>query len=351
MLPPLKSLILKWGLLAQWLYWAKYLQAILACPAIFLPGRGLFSFLLSGYGQFMLPASFLPLHGYWSLHFDLCPSYFHTCSSILFQIIPALFIFSAFTAFLLEGKKRFYLLLNFLSLPGKLIIQHIPEHPVSIILYTFPKMQALAHCFHINIFYRDYIVLVCDPAAQFMQIILSLVSLFFMASGNFLFLPHINLRLSFTHLDSLRLLPCQPFFIFSEEPCFFKLDLFWKHCHPLHRIINPQYFCIAVILYLLLGFRSCILHTAGLQNTFQMTPYWLSLISDDSFLQAPCVFSWRFILISEAGSGYLLPEYFRWPHLLCSCFGMMFWLETRKSNLRITEKVLICFLQMKLNIC
>ena len=35
MLPPLKSLILKWGLLAQWLYWAKYLQAILACPAIF----------------------------------------------------------------------------------------------------------------------------------------------------------------------------------------------------------------------------------------------------------------------------------------------------------------------------
>ena len=40
MLPPLKSLILKWGLLAQWLYWAKYLQAILACPAILLPGHG-----------------------------------------------------------------------------------------------------------------------------------------------------------------------------------------------------------------------------------------------------------------------------------------------------------------------
>ena len=52
-------------------------------------------------------------------------------------------------------------------------------------------MQALAHCFHINIFYRDYIVLVCNPAAQFMQIILSLVSYFFMAPGNFLFLPHI----------------------------------------------------------------------------------------------------------------------------------------------------------------
>ena len=40
MLPPLKSLILKWGLLAQWIYWAKYLQAILACPAILLPGHG-----------------------------------------------------------------------------------------------------------------------------------------------------------------------------------------------------------------------------------------------------------------------------------------------------------------------
>ena len=40
MLPPLKSLILKWGLLAQWLYWAKYLQAILACSAILLHGHG-----------------------------------------------------------------------------------------------------------------------------------------------------------------------------------------------------------------------------------------------------------------------------------------------------------------------
>ena len=42
MLPPLKSQILKWALLAQWLYWAKYLQAILACPAILLPGYGHF---------------------------------------------------------------------------------------------------------------------------------------------------------------------------------------------------------------------------------------------------------------------------------------------------------------------
>ena len=94
MLPPLKSLILKWGLLAQWLYWAKYLQAILACPAILLPGYGIRAYFLiislSGYGQFMLSTSFLPLHGCWSLHYDLCPSYFHTHSDRLFRIISTL---------------------------------------------------------------------------------------------------------------------------------------------------------------------------------------------------------------------------------------------------------------------
>ena len=84
MLPLLKSLILKWGLLAQWFYWAKYLQAILARPAILLPGHGhFFIFLLSGYGQFMLSTSFSPLRGCWLLHYDLCPSYFHTHSDRL----------------------------------------------------------------------------------------------------------------------------------------------------------------------------------------------------------------------------------------------------------------------------
>ncbi len=38
----------------------------------------------------MLSASFLPLHGCWSLHCDLCPSHFHTHSDRLFQIISAL---------------------------------------------------------------------------------------------------------------------------------------------------------------------------------------------------------------------------------------------------------------------
>ena len=45
---------------------------------------------LSGYGQFMLSTSFLPLHGCWSLHYDLCPSYFHTHSDRLFRIISTL---------------------------------------------------------------------------------------------------------------------------------------------------------------------------------------------------------------------------------------------------------------------
>jgi hypothetical protein len=85
-------------------------------------------------------------------------------------------------------------------------------------------MQAPAHCFHINIFYRDYIVLVCDPAAQFMQIIFSLVSYFFMAPGNFLFLPHIIAAFFYTSRQ-FTLLSRQPFFISSEESCFFKLNL------------------------------------------------------------------------------------------------------------------------------
>ena len=57
--------------------------------------------------------------------------------------------------------------------------------------------------------------------------------------------------------------------------------------------------------------HNCILHTADLQNTFRMAPYGLSLISGGSFLQAPCVFSWRSILILEAGSGCLPAEYSR----------------------------------------
>ena len=74
-------------------------------PRFFLPDTGVFSYLLSGYGQFILPASFLPLHGYWSLHFHLCPSHFHTCSGILFQIIPALFLsFRIYCIFCLKGK-------------------------------------------------------------------------------------------------------------------------------------------------------------------------------------------------------------------------------------------------------
>ena len=60
MLPPLKSQILKWGLLLS--------QVSTSYPRVsrdfFCPDTGVFSYLLSGYGQFILPASFLPLHGY-----------------------------------------------------------------------------------------------------------------------------------------------------------------------------------------------------------------------------------------------------------------------------------------------
>ena len=82
----------------------------------FCPDTGVFSYLLSGYGQFILPASFLPLHGYWSLHFDLCPSHFHTCSGILFRIIPALFLsFRIYCIFCLKGKSGLSLLISFPS--------------------------------------------------------------------------------------------------------------------------------------------------------------------------------------------------------------------------------------------
>ena len=121
MLPPLKSQILKWGLLAQWLYWAKYLQAILACPAILLPGYGIFLIIsLSGYGQFMLSTSFLLLHVCWLPHYDLCPSYFHTHSDRLFRIISALSLFLPHLQHFFTSKERNGLPLpfSFLSMPA-----------------------------------------------------------------------------------------------------------------------------------------------------------------------------------------------------------------------------------------
>ena len=82
MLPPLKSLILKWGASCSM---ALLSQVSTSYPRVprdsFARTRACFLIIqLSGYGQFMLSTSFLPLHGCWSLHYDLCPSYFHTHS-------------------------------------------------------------------------------------------------------------------------------------------------------------------------------------------------------------------------------------------------------------------------------
>ena len=117
MLPPLKSLILKLGLLVQCLYWTKYLQAIFACPAILLPGHG-HIFLLSGYGQFMLSTSFLPLHGCWLLHYDLYPFHFHTHSDRLFRIISVLSLsFHIYSIFYWKERNGLPLPFSFLSMP------------------------------------------------------------------------------------------------------------------------------------------------------------------------------------------------------------------------------------------
>ena len=47
-------------------------------------------FILSGYRQFILSTSFLPLHGCWLLHYNLYPFHFHTHSDRLFRIISVL---------------------------------------------------------------------------------------------------------------------------------------------------------------------------------------------------------------------------------------------------------------------
>ena len=64
---------------------------------------------LSGYPQFMLSTSSLPLHGCWSLHYDLCPSHFHTHSDTLFRIISALSLsFHIYSIFYWKEKTCFF---------------------------------------------------------------------------------------------------------------------------------------------------------------------------------------------------------------------------------------------------
>lgn len=220
----------------------------------FCPDTGVFSYLLSGYGQFILPASFLPLHGYWSLHFDLCPSHFHTCSGILFRIIPALFLsFRIYCIFCLKGKSGLSLLISFPSrqaynpaYSGTSRI-HYPVHffqnagtgPLLSYQYLLPRLYrtGLWSCGSV---YAD------NPFSGFV---------FFHGTWQLSFSAAHNCGFLYTSRQ-FTLLPCQPFFISSEESCFFKFNLFWKHCHPLHRIINPQYFGIAVIFICCLVFAA-----------------------------------------------------------------------------------------------
>ena len=295
----------------------------------FCPDTGVFSYLLSGYGQFILPASFLPLHGYWSLHFDLCPSHFHTCSGILFRIIPALFLsFRIYCIFCLKGKSGLSLLISFPSrqaynpaYSGTSRI-HYPVHffqnagtgPLLSYQYLLPRLYrtGLWSCGSV---YADNLF----SGFVFFH---GTWQLSFSAAHNCGFLLHIStvyaaLSPAFFHFFwRILLFQAQSLMKTLPSPASHNQSPVFWHCCNLH---------------LLLGFRSCILHTADLQNTFRTAPYWLSLISGSSFLQAPCVFSWRSILIWEAGSAYLLPEYFRWLHLLCSCF----WSDVLTWNVEI----------------
>ena len=74
-------------------------------------------FLLSGYGQFMLSTSFLPLHGCWLLY-DLYPSHFHTRSDRLFRIILVLSLsFHIYSIFYWKERNDLPLPFSFLSMP------------------------------------------------------------------------------------------------------------------------------------------------------------------------------------------------------------------------------------------
>ena len=66
----------------------------------------------------MQSISFLPLHGCWLLHYDLCPSRFHMHSDRLFQIISALSLsFHIDSIFYWKERNGLPLPFSFLSTP------------------------------------------------------------------------------------------------------------------------------------------------------------------------------------------------------------------------------------------
>ena len=106
-------------------------------------------------------------------------------------------------------------------------------------------MHAPAHRFHIDVFYCRHIITVCDFPAQFMEKIPSLVPDFFMTQCETASLPEIILA-AFHTAGQFPLFPRKFFLAFSVItgiylPCFLR-----KHCHSMHRIINPQNPCIPV---------------------------------------------------------------------------------------------------------
>ena len=55
----------------------------------------------------------------------------------------------------------------------------IPKHPIAVIHHAFPKLQALTHRFHIDVFHCRHIIPVRNLSAQLMQVVLTLIPYFF----------------------------------------------------------------------------------------------------------------------------------------------------------------------------
>ena len=121
-----------------------------------------------------------------------------------------------------------------------------------------------------------------------------------MAPGNFLFSAAHNCGFSFTHLDSLRCSLAILFFIFFWRILLFQVQSLLKTLpSPASHNQSPSIFGIAVIFICCLVFAavSFIQQTCKiLSGRLHTDCHWFQTAV---FLQAPCVFSWRSILIWE----------------------------------------------------